>query len=47
MNQSECEANPCNRCQARENAGEQARMVLVLFPTEIGRESGGNFTNQS
>ena len=45
MNQSELEATICNGRQARENAATKLSMVLVLFL--IGRESGGNFTNQS
>jgi len=45
MNQSELEANTCNRCQARENACEQVAIGLSF--TLIGRESGASFlTNQ-
>ena len=43
MNQSELEANTCNRRQARENACEQVTIGLSL----IGRESGAKFFNQS
>ena len=46
MNQSECEANTCNRRQAREKrvpASHDWFSVLLL----IGWESGASFANQS
>ena len=45
MNQSELEANTCNRRQARENASEQVPIVSLLLL--IGLESGARFFNQS
>ena len=44
MDQSEFEANVCNR-QARKTHASEARLVLVLLL--IGWESGANFGNQS
>ena len=46
MNQSELAANSCNLRQARENACDQERLVLVLFPIGSG-ENGASFVDQS
>ena len=49
MNQSELEANTCNRRQARENGCELAasKIGLVLFLLLIGRESGAKFAREN
>ena len=44
MDQSELEANACNRCQARENA---CTIGLILILLLIVWESGANLVNQS
>ena len=45
MNQSELEANTCNRRQARENVCEWVGIALSFLL--IGQESGASFFNQS
>ena len=47
MNQSELEANKCNRRQSPENACDQVTIGFGFASHCLGRESGGNFANQS
>ena len=45
MNQSELEANACNRCQARKTGASKSRWVLFLLL--IGLKSTARYVSQS